>query len=91
MINPVTLAAAAVGVLGLAYYKGSQEQDEFYKSLTLSGNLVGKTTGQLADMPLGFSVVANSTTGVSAATLNQIVSSGKVAGDISGTRDNRYC
>lgn len=81
LINPVTLAAAAVGVLGLAYYKGSQEQDEFYKSLTLSGNLVGKTTGQLADMAARVSVVANSTTGVSAATLNQIVSSGKVAGD----------
>ncbi|EIX9040217.1 prothage tail length tape measure [Klebsiella variicola] len=81
LINPVTLAAAAVGVLGLAYYKGSQEQDEFYKSLTFSGNLVGKTTGQLADMAARVSVVANSTTGVSAATLNQIVSSGKVAGD----------
>ncbi|HBQ7599541.1 TPA: phage tail length tape measure family protein [Klebsiella pneumoniae] len=81
LINPVTLAAAAVGVLGLAYYKGSQEQDEFYKSLTLSGNLVGKTTGQLADMAARVSVVANLTTGVSAATLNQIVSSGKVAAE----------
>ncbi|MBX4572679.1 phage tail length tape measure family protein [Klebsiella pneumoniae] len=81
LINPVTLAAAAVGVLGLAYYKGSQEQDEFYKSLTLSGNLVGKTTGQLADIAARVSVVANSTTGVTAATLNQIVSSGKVAAE----------
>ncbi|SXG03955.1 Prophage tail length tape measure [Klebsiella variicola] len=81
LINPVTLAAAAVGVLGLAYYKGSQEQDEFYKSLTLSGNLVGKTTGQLAEMAARVSVVANSTTGVTAATLNQIVSSGKVAAE----------
>lgn len=81
LINPVTLAAAAVGVLGLAYYKGSQEQDEFYKSLILSGNLVGKTTGQLAEMAARVSVVANSTTGVTAATLNQIVSSGKVAAE----------
>ncbi|GKN28049.1 tail protein [Klebsiella variicola] len=81
LINPVTLAAAAVGVLGLAYHKGSQEQDEFYKSLTLSGNLVGKTTGQLAEIAARVSVVANSTTGVTAATLNQIVSSGKVAAE----------
>lgn len=81
LINPVTLAAAAVGVLGLAYYKGSQEQDEFYKSLTLSGNLVGKTTGQLADIVARVSVVANSTTGVTSAILNQIVSSGKVAAE----------
>lgn len=81
LINPFTLAAAAVGVLGLAYYKGSQEQDEFYKSLTLTGNLVGKTSGQLADMAARVSVAASSTTGAAASTLNQLVSSGKVAGD----------
>ncbi|QXA74994.1 phage tail length tape measure family protein [Klebsiella aerogenes] len=81
LINPFTLAAAAVGVLGLAYYKGSQEQGEFYKSLTLTGNLVGKTSGQLADMAARVSVTANSTTGAAASTLNQLVSSGKVAGD----------
>ncbi|HHB9122273.1 TPA: phage tail length tape measure family protein [Klebsiella pneumoniae] len=81
LINPVTLAAAAVGVLGLAYYKGSQEQDDFYKSLTLGGNLVGKTSGQLADMAARVSVAANTTTGAAASTLNQLVSSGKVAGD----------
>ncbi|HCT9289284.1 TPA: phage tail length tape measure family protein [Klebsiella pneumoniae] len=81
LINPVTLAAAAVGVLGLAYYKGSQEQDEFYKSLTLGGNLVGKTSGQLADMAARVSVAANTTTGAAASTLNQLVSSGKVVDD----------
>lgn len=81
LINPFTLAAAAAGILGLAYYKGSQEQDEFYKSLTLTGNLVGKTSGQLADMAARVSVAANSTTGAAASTLNQLVSSGKVAGD----------
>ncbi|MEH4604764.1 phage tail length tape measure family protein [Klebsiella variicola] len=81
LINPVTLAAAAVGFLGLAYYKGTQEQDEFYKSLVLTGNLVGKTSGQLADMAARASVAANSTTGAAASTLNQLVSSGKVAGD----------
>ncbi|KUQ12975.1 phage tail length tape measure family protein [Klebsiella aerogenes] len=81
LINPFTLAAAAVGVLGLAYYKGSQEQGEFYKSLTLTGNLVGKTSGQLADMAARVSVTANSTTGAAASTLNQLVSSGKVAGN----------
>ncbi|HCA9136445.1 TPA: phage tail length tape measure family protein [Klebsiella quasipneumoniae] len=81
LVNPYTLAAAAVGFLGLAYYKGTQEQDEFYKSLVLTGNLVGKTSGQLADMAARVSVAANSTTGAAASTLNQLVSSGKVAGD----------
>lgn len=81
LVNPFTLATAAVGFLGLAYYKGTQEQDEFYKSLVLTGNLVGKTSGQLADMAARVSVAANSTTGAAASTLNQLVSSGKVAGD----------
>lgn len=82
LVNPLTLAAAAVGFLGLAYYKGTQEQDEFYKSLVLTGNLVGKTSGQLADMAARVSVAANSTTGAAASTLNQLVLSGKVAGDL---------
>lgn len=50
LINPFTLAAAAVGVLGVAYYKGTQEQDAFNKSLILTGNQVGKTSDQLADI-----------------------------------------
>ncbi|AEG99110.1 TPA: phage tail length tape measure family protein [Klebsiella aerogenes] len=81
LVNPFTITAAAVGVLGLAYYKGAQEQDEFYKSLVLTGNQVGKTSGQLADMAARAGAVADSTTGKAASTLNHLVSSGKVAGD----------
>ncbi|HIE4916319.1 phage tail length tape measure family protein [Klebsiella aerogenes] len=81
LVNPFTITAAAVGVLGLAYYKGAQEQDEFYKSLVLTGNQVGKISGQLADMAARAGAVADSTTGKAASTLNQLVSSGKVAGD----------
>ncbi|MDI2669155.1 phage tail length tape measure family protein [Klebsiella aerogenes] len=81
LVNPFTVTAAAVGVLGLAYYKGAQEQDEFYKSLVLTGNQVGKTSGQLADMAARAGAVADSTTGKAASTLNLLVSSGKVAGD----------
>ncbi|EAY1180905.1 phage tail tape measure protein [Salmonella enterica subsp. enterica serovar Miami] len=81
LINPFTLAAAAVGVLGVAYYKGAQEQDAFNKSLILTGNQVGRTSGQLADIATRAGVAANSTTGKAALTLNLLVESGKVAGD----------
>lgn len=81
LVNPFTLAAAAVGVLGLSYYKGAQEQDEFYKSLVLTGNQVGKTTGQLADIASRVSLASGATTGAAAATLNQLVAAGKVAGN----------
>lgn len=79
LINPFTLAAAAVGVLGLAYYKGSQEQDEFNNSLIITGNLLGTTSGQLADIAQRAGYAADSTTGAAAAVLNQLVRSGKVA------------
>lgn len=81
LINPFTLAAGAVGILGYAYYQGSKEQDEFFKSLTLTGNQVGKTSGQLADIAARISTTNDITTGSAAAVLNQLVSSGKVAGD----------
>lgn len=81
LVNPFTLAAAAVGILGLAYYQGSQEQDAFNKSLILTGNQVGKTSNQLADIAARAGVAANSTTGAAASVLNQLVESGNVAGD----------
>lgn len=81
LVNPVTLAAAAVGVLGLAYYKGQQEQDRFNQSLTLTNNLVGKTASQLVAMSSRVASTANSTTGAASAVINELVSTGKVAGD----------
>ncbi|MDM3352412.1 phage tail length tape measure family protein [Citrobacter sp. Cb007] len=50
LINPFTLAAAAVGVLGLAYYKGSKDQDAYNKSIILTGGYAGKTAGELQIM-----------------------------------------
>ena len=50
LVNPTTLLAAAVGVLGVAYYQGSKEQDNFNRSIIMSGNLAGVTASKLADM-----------------------------------------
>ncbi|PWW10400.1 phage tail tape measure protein [Pantoea sp. AG702] len=79
LINPFTLAAGAVGLLGLAYHQGSEEQDEFNKSLILTGNLVGQTSGQLGSMASRVSAVTGATTGAAASVLNQLISAGKVA------------
>jgi len=81
LINPATLAAGAVGVLGLAYYKGQQEQDRFNQSLTLTNNLVGKTASELVAMSSRVAATANSTTGAASAVINELVGTGKVAGD----------
>lgn len=82
-LTPARLAiggtAGAMAVLGLAYYQGSQEQDEFAKSLALTGNIIGKTTGQLGDMARVVSAAAGSTVSDAASVLNQLVSAGKVS------------
>ncbi|WP_140921003.1 phage tail tape measure protein [Limnobaculum xujianqingii] len=73
--------AAAVTALGYAYYKGASEQDAFNTSLILTGNIVGKTSGQLVDMSFKVARAAGSTVSDAAGVLNQLVSEGKVAGE----------
>lgn len=81
LVNPFTVAAAAAGTLAVAYYQGSQEQEEFYKTLVLTGNTAGKTAGQLSDMADEIAKSTGSTRGFAASALNQVVSSGKVVSD----------
>lgn len=78
LVNPFTVAAAAAGALGLAYYQGSKEQDAFRLSLVSTGNASGTTTGALADMSkrIGDTV---GTTGQAASALAQLAASGKIA------------
>lgn len=80
LINPFTLAAAAVATLGVGYYKGSRETDEFRKSLVLTGNAAGTNVGALADLSKQISVTVG-TTGAAAEVLAQLAGSGKIAGD----------
>lgn len=84
-LNPMTIGigalVAVVGTLTYAWYKGSQEQQEFNKSLVLTGNVVGKTTGQLADMAKAIADSTGNPTAVAAQALNRIVSGGKIAAD----------
>ncbi|WP_230390321.1 phage tail tape measure protein [Pseudomonas guariconensis] len=84
LVNPFTLAAAAAATLGVGYYKGSQEADEFRKSLVLTGNAAGTNVGALADLSKQISVTVG-TTGAAAEVLAQLAGSGKIAGDSLGT------
>lgn len=78
LVNPFTVAAAAVGALGLAYYQGSKEQDAFRLSLVSTGNASGTTTGALAAMADRVGGVVG-TTGQAASALAQLAASGKIA------------
>lgn len=50
LINPFTAGAAAVGLLGVAYYQGSKESSAFNKAIISSGNFAGVSAGQLQEM-----------------------------------------
>lgn len=83
LVNPFTVAGAAAAGLGIAYYKGSQEADEFRKALVLNGNAAGSNVGAMADLARQISTTAG-TTGAAADALAQIANSGKIAGDSFG-------
>ncbi|WP_205959316.1 phage tail tape measure protein [Pantoea stewartii] len=85
LVNPLTVAAAAAGALAVAYYQGSEEQEEFYKTLVLTGNTVGKTAAQLSDLAAQVAQSTGVTKGAASAALNQVVSSGNVAGNTLST------
>ncbi|WDG52502.1 phage tail tape measure protein [Pseudomonas chlororaphis] len=78
LVNPFTVAAAAVGVLGLAYYQGSKEQDAYRLSLVTTGNAAGTTTTALAEMATRVSGTVG-TTADAAAALAQLAGTGKIA------------
>ncbi|AVD89661.1 phage tail length tape measure family protein [Pseudomonas sp. SWI44] len=75
LVNPFTAAAAAAGVLALAYYQGSEETERFANALIENGNAAGLSANQLADM--ANQVAASSgTVGAAAGVLTQFAAAG---------------
>ncbi|MDH1260415.1 phage tail tape measure protein [Pseudomonas atacamensis] len=80
ILAPLALATAAVGALAVAYYKGSEEQDAYSKSLILTGNYAGVSAGQLGEMARQVSATVG-TTGQAAEVLALLAGNGKIAGE----------
>lgn len=80
LVNPFTIAAAAVAVLGVAYYQGSEESERYAKALILTGNAAGTSVNQLAGMAERMAEVRG-TTGQAAEALTLLASTGKVSAD----------
>jgi len=81
LITPISAVAAAVGALGFAYYRGSEETDRFRDAITLTGNAAGVTSGQLGVMAQAIGEVVG-TTGRAADALAQLVEAGEFSGDV---------
>jgi lambda family phage tail tape measure protein len=80
MVNPLTLAAAAVGVLALAYYQATERNNAFNKALIATGNYAGTTAGDLDDYAKKIASTVG-TQGQAADALTALANSGKVAGE----------
>ncbi|AHC82526.1 tail length tape measure protein [Pseudomonas monteilii SB3101] len=80
LISPLTLSAAAVGVLGLAYYQAGKEQDAFNQAIILTGNYAGTSGAKLTEMARQISTSVG-TTGAAATVLAQIAGAGDLAGE----------
>lgn len=78
LVNPFTVAAAAAGVLGLAYFEGAKESQAFERSLILSGNQAGLTASSLQSMARAQSAVVG-TQGAAAESLAKLAETGRVS------------
>ncbi|GGH62129.1 hypothetical protein GCM10010975_26510 [Comamonas phosphati] len=81
LVNPFTVAAAAAGVLAVAYLQGSREAEEYTKSLIMTGNAAGVTAGQLALMAEKLGSQKGITQSGAAEALAQITATGQVTGE----------
>jgi hypothetical protein len=77
LVNPFTVAAAAVGTLGLAYYQGSKEADAYSQALILTGNAAGSSVGAISSMAANVSRSVG-TIGAASVVLAQLAGSSKI-------------
>ncbi|MDQ0040816.1 phage tail tape measure protein [Variovorax boronicumulans] len=80
LVNPFTLAAAAAGLLALAFYKGEQQTAAYNKALILTGNYAGTTASQLQDQAAEITNMGG-TNAVAAESVAKLAASGKIASE----------
>lgn len=80
LINPFTLAAAAVGGIAVAYMQGSKEADAYRTALITTGNAAGTNAAQLKSYAQEISGIVG-TQGKAAESLAALASTGKVGAE----------
>ncbi|MGQ7862592.1 phage tail tape measure protein [Pseudomonas sp. 32A] len=79
MVLALVSVVAALGTVIYGYKSGSQEADEYNKSLILTGNYAGTSASRLAELAQQVSAT-NGTTSDAAASLAKLAASGVIAG-----------
>lgn len=81
LVNPITLAGAAVGALFLAWKQGSQEATDFNAALIKTGNYAGITAREAQNLAEEMDNLAGVTQGSAMAALTAFASTGHFTGE----------
>lgn len=81
LVNPFTIAAAAAGVMALAFYKGSEEASGLNKSLILTGNYAGMTANLFDNTARAIANATGQGIGPAREALQALVASGRLSGE----------
>lgn len=79
LVNPFTVTAAVIGVVGAAYLSAESRQNAFNQALILTGQQGLTTADQLNEMALRLDNISGVTSRQAAAALTQIVANGRLA------------
>jgi len=77
---PMLALVAAVGAVAFAYYKGSQETDNYRKALINTGNAAGTTVGQMQASAQAIAATTRITQSAAAEAITALAATGSVAG-----------
>lgn len=77
LINPITVTAAAVGVLAAAWHSAEKEQENFHKAIIQTGNFAGVTAAELAGMAAKLDAATSATRAKASAVLAEVTGTGR--------------
>ena len=81
MINPVTILAAVVGTLGVAWYQASQQQEAAEKALISTGRYAATSSEELNSLAQAYDRIDGVTRGKALEALTQIAATGRLTGE----------
>jgi lambda family phage tail tape measure protein len=81
LVNPWTVAAAAIGTFVIAGYQAENQTKALSNSLITTGNFARLTTAELYSLAEGLDELQNTTTARGVETITAVVGTGKFVGD----------
>ena len=81
MINPVTILAAVVGTLGVAWYQASKRTESINEALITTGRYAASSAEEIKAMATSMDSIAGVTGGAAIDVLNKLAAGGRVSAD----------